>query len=233
MTLAMAVAQQDTGNAAAVSEVHRDTRPAATTPYTIALAFYKLSQQAPDLEAWVKQKDSYKNANPFDQPGMITDMVQKMKDDYNALALTEPLVVETQVTLSPYDATNLGFFIESFKGSTFFPSQYAGQSYAIVPQDIADKQWLKVDDPDTAKAISAAANSNNHVLSMVLMLIPKYADASAAATIDGETYWPIVAEVKKLMLYPPDNSPDRDNMLWQSSADATDKNYQSIINLRQ
>lgn len=227
MPLTGAIAQDD------VAQIPKDTKPAATSPYTITLAFYKLSRQAPDFESWVKQKDSYKNANPFDQPGMLADMVQKMKDDYNALALTEPLVVETQVTLAPYDAKNQGFFVESFKGSTFFPSQYAGQSYAIVPQDITDKQWLKMDDPDTAKAIDAAANGNNHVLSMVLMLIPKYADATAAATIDGESYWPIVAEVKKMMLYPPDNSPDKDNLLWQSGADAADKNYQSIINLRQ
>lgn len=233
MPLTRVIAQDDIGNASAVSQIPKDTKPAATSPYTIALAFYKLSRQAPDFDSWVKQKDSYKNANHFDQPGMLTDMEQKMKDDYNALALTEPLVVETQVTLAPYDAKNQGFFVESFKSSTFFPSQYAGQSYAIVPQDITDKQWLKVDDTDTAKAIETAASSNNHVLSMVLMLVPKYADPSAAATIDDESYWPIVAEVKKMMLYPPDNSPDRDNMLWQSGTAANDKDYQRIINLRQ
>ena len=48
-----------------------------------------------------------------------------------------------------------------------------------------------------------------------------------------ETAKPIVAEVKKMMLYPPDSTPDRDNMLWQSGASGADKNYQSIINLRQ
>jgi len=233
MPLTQAAAQDDVGNASAVSQIIKETKPTATTPYTIALAFYKLSRQAPNFDSWVKQKDSYKNANPFDQPSMLADMTQKMKQDYNDLMLTEPLTVVTQVTLAPYDAKNQGFFVESFKGSTFFPVQFAGQSYAIVPQDITDKQWLKMDDPETAKAIEAAANGNNQVLSMVLMLIPKYADPSAAATIDGETYWPIVAEVKKMMLYPPDNSPNKDSMLWQSSVDANDKNYQSIINLRQ
>jgi len=209
----------------------QSAKPALTSPFTIALTYYKLAARAPDFESWVKQKDSYKNANRFDQPAMMSAMVQQMKDAYNNLLLTEPLIVQTQVTLSPYDAKNQGFFVESFKSSTFFPASYAGESYAIVPEDITDKQWLKVDDPDVAAATEKAAAGNNHLLTMVIYLTPRYADTKSPAVIDGENYWPIAADVKQMMLYP---AADSNTVLWQSTdANKLDKLHQSILNLYQ
>jgi len=226
------VAAQDVPDAAAAAEAETGGggKPVLTSPFTIAMAYYKLTARAPDFEAWVKQKDAYKNANAFDQPGMIEPMVQKMKEAYNLLQLTDPLLVETQVTLSAYDAKNQGFFVESFKPSTFFPATYAGQSYAIVPQDIMDKQFLKVDDAETAAAVEKAAAGNGRGLTMILQLIPRYADAKSPAVIDDESYWPIAADVKEMMLYPPNS----DTMLWHSSDGSTlDKNHQNILNLYQ
>jgi hypothetical protein len=215
--------------AAATAEGVQSTRPPATSPATIAMIFYKLTARAPDFESWVKQKDFYKNASPFEQPNIMTEQVQKMKDSYNLIMLTEPIVVETQVKLAPYDETNQGFFVESFKSSTFFPVTYAGESYAIVPQGITDKQWLKMDDPTIAKSIDAAAG-NDRLLTMVLRLTPRFADAKSPAAIDGENYWPIAADIKSMMIYPL----NKDTLLWQSdNADTKDKNHQGILNLYQ
>jgi hypothetical protein len=226
-----AVAQeaQNTRNTSPLAEA-QDVKPATTPPETVAMVFYKLSRRAPNFESWVRQMDSYKNASPFDQPAIMTDMVQKMKDAYNLLMTSEPLIVETQVTLAPYDAKNQGFFVESFKPSTFFPARFDGQSYAIVPQGIMDKQWLKVDDPMIAATVEASAGKSNHVLTMVLLLTPKFADSGSAATIDGESYWPIAADIKRMMLYPLNG----ESPLWQSyDNDSRDKNHQSILNLYQ
>jgi hypothetical protein len=202
-------------------------KPPLASPLTIALAYYKLTARAPNFESWVRQQDAYKNANSFDKPVVEANMVQKLKDAYNALLLTEPLPMEIQAQLSAYDMRNKGFFIENFKASTFFPSSYAGESYAVVPQNITDKKWLGVEDLRVAATIEKAAAANNRLLTMVMFLVPRYADASSPAVIDGVNYWPIAADVKKMMLFQPgDDSP-----LWLDGPEAINKTHQSILNL--
>lgn len=217
------------GFAAPTLGVVQQPKPALTTPETIALTYYKLTGRLPDFESWVKQQDSYKNANQFDQSGMIAPMVSKLRHDYDSVLLTDPLIVQTQVVISNYDKKNLGYAVPSFKPATFFPSTYAGESYAIVPVNITDKQWLKVDDPGTAAAIEKAAGADR-LLTMIIYLTPNYGDASAPTPIDGENYWPMVADVKKMMLY----ANDGDTLLWSSTdVSASDKTKQKIMQLYQ
>lgn len=206
-------------------------KPALSSPATIAMTFSKITRDPPPLTAWAIQTDAYKNATPIEQPSVLDRETQKLKTAFNLLNPSDPLVVETDVQLSSYSAATHGFFIQNFKTSTFFPSSYAGKYYALVPQDIADKQWLEVNDPATIDAITKAqADSKSGLLKMILFLAPQYGDATAAANIDGESYWPIVVEVKKMMLYPEDG----DTVLWHTfDPNAYDKTHESILNLKQ
>ena len=94
-----------------------------------------------------------------------------------------------------------------------------------------DKQWLKVEDPAVAASIEEAAHSGgDRLLTMILMLTPRYADAASPANIDGENYWPIAVDVKRMMLYPLNG----DTLLWQTfDANAHDEKHQNILNLYQ
>ena len=205
-------------------------KPALTPPFTIAMIFDKLTKQEPDFESIARQTQAYINSTTFDQSSVLAEQVEKIKGDYNLLTLSEPIIIESQVKLSPYNAANHGFFVENFKLSTFFPVSYNGKSYAVVPQGIMDKQWLKVEDQTVVASIESAAKSSDRLLTMILFLTPQDADGSSPAIIDGESYWPISAGVKKLMLYPLNG----DTLLWQSSGTAAeDKNHQNILNLYQ
>ena len=73
--------------------VVEQTKPPLTSPLTVALVYYKLTARAPDFDSWVKQQDAYRNASSFDQPAVMANMVQKLKDAYNLLLLTDPLIV--------------------------------------------------------------------------------------------------------------------------------------------
>jgi hypothetical protein len=219
-------AQGFTMNAAAQSQ-----KPAVTSPITIALAFSKLTRTKPDLTAWAMQSEAYKNAMPIEQPTVLDKEIQKLKSAFNLLNLSEPLIVETDVQLSPYSVASHGFFVQNFKTSTFFPAIYAGKYYALVPQGIAEKQWLEVNDAPTVDAINkAVAASKNGLLKMTLYLIPEYGDASTSVNIEGENYWPIVVDVKKMTLYPAEG----DTALWHTfDPNAFDKTHQNILNLKQ
>ncbi|MBU6475778.1 MAG: hypothetical protein KGQ70_07405, partial [Alphaproteobacteria bacterium] len=188
----------------------------------------RLTGHAPDFSGWARQTEAYKNASPFEQPTIEKNEVQQMQDAFGALDTTAPLIVKTQVQLSPYDANNHGFFVINFKKSTFFPARYAGKFYAIVPQGIMDKQWLPVSDAATRDAIEkAAAGSKGGQLPMILYLTPSYADTKPAM-IDGYPYWPLAVTVSKVMLFSADNQ----TLLWHDYS-SDDKTRQSIMNLYQ
>ncbi len=209
------------------SPAHQIVRPAITTPDTVAMIYSKLTRQLPDFDSLARQTQAYKDASDFERSSVQDSEAQKIKEAYRLLTVTEPLVVETQVKLSSYNTSNHGFFVENFKSSTFFPVGSGDKLYAFVPQDIMDKQWLKVDDEAAAKAIATTAANNGGMLSMTLLLMPQYADTSSAS-IDGENYWPIVVDVKKMMLYAPDGTP-----LWQPYDASLDKTHQELLKLYQ
>jgi hypothetical protein len=205
-------------------------KPVPTDGETITLLFSKLTRRAPDFDSMIRQTEAYKAASSFEQPSIIEKETEKLKEAYRLLSPAEPIVVETQVKLSSYNASNRGFFVENFKTETFFPVSHNGTFYAIVPRGIVDKQWLKIEDPEIAKAIQGAANaSRTGMLTMVLRLLPRYADASSPVTIDGTDYWPIAADIKEMALYAPEDGA----LLWQSNARVQSKAHESILNLYQ
>ncbi len=208
-----------------------ETKPALSTPDYIAMTFFKLTGQSPDFESWARQTDAYKAASRFDQMAVQEQEVQRLKEVYGLWAMQEPLVIEMPVKLSAYSDANHGFFIENFRLDTFFPARYAGMAYAIVPQGIMDKQWLKVEDPAVAAAIDIAARSSaDRMLTMVLLLTPRSADKSAPMHMEDGDYWLIAADVKRMMLYAAKGGAP----LWKSDDDTLrDQKHQNLLNLYQ
>lgn len=193
-------------------------KPEPTAPSHVAMLFYKLTAQMPDLDSWARQTQAYKNASNFDQPAVLKEQTKRLMEDFSLQTFQEPVVVEIPVQLSKYNAVNQGFFIEDFKADTFFPVRFDSQAYAIVPQGIVDRQWLEISDKNTAKAIEAAAGSNgNRLVRMTLLLTPQYADKDEPLAVDGEKYWLIAASIKKMMIYPG----NEDTLLWESEDAAT------------
>lgn len=187
--------------------------PEVTSPDYIALLYHKLSRQAPDFKVWAEKEQQ----DP-----------ERLKQAYVLLSTAEPVVVETPVKLSTYNSASQGFFIQNFRRSTFFPSSFQGRSYALVPQGIIDKQWMRVDDPVTAKALDDAAKATpERILRARLVLDPQYADASGAAEIDGVAYWPIAVSVRRIVIYAQDGK-----VLWQSDGgSAADEQRRRLLNL--
>lgn len=212
----------------------QELRPQVTPPSNIALLFYKLSGKTPDFEAWARNTEAYQSAASFEKSAVQEQQVQLLKNNYSLLTFQEPLVVEMPVTLSEYSAANKGFLVGNFREDTFFSARYNDQSYAVVPVGIIDKQFLKVPDAAVAQAIKDAGRSEKgKLLTMLLVLSPKYADNASPATLSGESHWLISAEIKKMMLY----SAESDVPLWRSeeveTAPPDEKKRQELLKLRQ
>ncbi|MFH1157459.1 MAG: hypothetical protein V1721_01020 [Pseudomonadota bacterium] len=198
-------------------------------PDYVALLFYKMTAQIPDFDSWARQTPAYKEATVFTRMMVLEQKIREMKDGYNRLSLLEPLIVEIPVRLSEYSTIGNGFFIENFKTDTFFPVTHNDRSYAIIPEGIVDKQWLKVSTTEAARTIEAAARSDEgRLLMMTLFLSPVYADKKTPVSLDGREYWLILTDVKKMILTPLKT----DTLLWQSdSASFRDEKSQKLLDL--
>lgn len=202
-----------------------ETRPAPTSPDSVATTFLKLTRQKPDFRAIARQDPAYLTAPDFSRQAIFDRLVREQEEAYKLHMPQEPIVVETAVTLSPYSFKYNGFFIENFKPGLFFPVESAGRCYAIVPQAIEDRQWLNVADLAIAKAIDAASGRS---LKMVLLLSPKYADGRTPARLNGKDCWLIATEVRNMMLY----AADKSEPLWQASTDTPGKEeYKNLLDL--
>lgn len=202
--------------------------PEITAPIYVAITFYKLARQKPDLDAWAQMTQAYKEATDFDKPTVQQDQAAKLKAVVDLQTAREPLVIQVPVQLSALNAANQGYFIESFKKSTFFPVTFADRNYALVPQGIIDHQWMKLDSPEAAKPIEAAAALTKRLFNMVLVLAPQYADNSGAANINGQDYWPLAVKIDNMILVDQNGLP-----LWQSNAPEADTTHDKILKLRQ
>lgn len=209
-----------------------DRHPPQTAPSYVAMVFYKMAGRQPNFEEWIRQSDDYKSAPQTERAAVRERMLGEFRSAFSLLTTHEPITLEMPVRVSAYSEESRGFFIDSFKADTFLPVAYNGQSYAIVPQGLMDKQWISVSDQDAIKAIMAArTQAGDKGLTLQMVLLPQSVDASSPAQLEGGAYWLIAANIGKMMLFGPD---PKAAALWQSEDSAEDaRKRQELLNLRQ
>ena len=194
--------------------------PQLTSPAYVALLFHRLSGTAPNFEAWAVASDEYEAASPFDKMLVRDEKIKKLKDVFGLLAPQEAIVVEKRVKLSQYSRANQGFFIESLTPDLFFAFHFMGENYALVPNAIMDKQWVKVENPEQAKRIEQEAHANDGHVNLVLYLVVTSIDREKPMDIDGENFWLMAADVKQMSLH--DRFSQR-RLLWASGDTVVNK----------
>lgn len=206
----------------------RDTRPQPTPPDYVAMLFHRLTGKTPDFDAWARATEEYKSAPQTQKTIVMTHQANDWRGAYSLLTPRDAIIIETPVKLSDYSRANEGFFVTSFKNETFFPVHFLDQNYAIVPERIIDKQWIKISSADQVRRIQSA--SKNGALKMVMFLNPKYADDKTPIDLEGARYWLVSAAVEKMMLYPA----NEEIALWSSDAAMEDQNSrrQELLRLR-
>lgn len=189
-----------------------EPKPEVSTPGYVAMAFYKLSGGTPDFRAWAESSKAYNEASSFDKDMVREKQMADIENIFSLFTLDEPLVVSMPVKLSEYSFSNKGFFIESLKEDLFFPVNYVGSDFALVPENIMDHQWMRAGDKQAKDIERAAKNRPERTLDMYFHLVPKFADRKAPLNIEGVDRWLLLGEVRKMTLVVPVS----DKVLWSS-----------------
>lgn len=200
-TMPAADTQQPLASVPTASSLANTPPPTPTSPGYVALLYYRLSGQMPDFEAWAMASDDYIKANSFDKDLVLREKSAEASRAYQLLSFDEPVVIETQATLSSYSRAKRGFFVEDFRPDTFYGYSFIGRNYAVVPLDLMDFQWLSVDDEAVEKKIEALLKSSGGKIRMYVYLTPTMADKETPLKLDKKDYWLLSGRLQKLQIY--------------------------------
>ncbi len=185
-------------------------KPKATEASYIALLFLKLTGKFPDFHAWAQQTPEYIGAAPDEKISTLEVKAKEFENTYNLLTLADPVIIEIPAKLSSYSALQKGFLIESFTTNMYFGFSHLDSSYAIIPKDITNRQWLPVP-PEYADAILSRTNEGKEVV-IQMSLLPVYADNKNPMLLNDIDHWLILADISKISLW----SSDGTRLLWES-----------------
>lgn len=188
---APAAAQLDIPGVAVASQ-----KPPLTDARTVAMTYYRFSGQMPNFPAWALLSEEYEKAPAYEKL-MTQDRIAKaLAQDFSLIAVGDQVVVDLPVRLSEYSVANKGYVIEGIAPGTSFPFEYAGERFAVIPDNLIDRQFLSADGMP-AKAIDdlRRASQDGKSAVLTLVLLPRAAPKEAAEDVDGTPVRLIGAEI--------------------------------------
>lgn len=204
-----------------------DTRPAKTQDIHIAMLYHKLTNKGePDYEKMIGKWSRYQKANLMERSEMLEKYVPPMKEAYDLITPTEPIVANVRVKISGYSPSQKGFFVQSFNDMTFFKFMYMDQRYMVIPSGIAEYQWLKA--PPGLADIVMRETKNGHDANLTLTLISLKVDPNPMI-MDKLRYNLLLAEISKIELW----SKDGKSIIWDSAMGSRDRKRNELLNMHQ
>lgn len=205
------------------------SKPEATKDQYVAMLYYKMAGKVPDFDVWAEAaRQNNAGTVSFGEVVATEDAAREMAQVFNLISYGEPVIVERLFYLPPYSQTYQGYFIDQFNNDTYFGYSFAGENFAIIPNNIETRQWLQVS-PQDAAIIEQYAKKNDREIRMVMTLNPKVADKQGTVFIDDKNYWLLLAEMGSIRFYTADGS----RLLWESRKQAADPSVNNMLNLYQ
>jgi len=204
-----------------------DARPDATKPVHIAMLYHHLTNKdEPDYEKLVGKWSKYQQANMVERGEMLDKYTPEMRDAYNLITPTEPIVVNVRVKISGYSPMQKGFFVQSFNDMTYFKFTYLGQRYMVIPSGTAEYQWLK--SPQSLSDLIMSETKNGHEAELSITLISLKADPNPMI-MDKIRYNLLLAEISKIEMW----SKDGKSIIWDSTIGSSDRKRNELLNMHQ
>lgn len=198
-----------------IGETESYAIPENSTSKQVAFSYYHLSKQAPDFDRWAQniQFEKTKSGN-LDPSTANEDTADGLRRSFDLLTLEDPIIVRMPVTLSAYHPDSQGYIVQDFQDDTFFSFHFVDRNYAVVPQDLMDKQFISVTPMEAAEIEKARQANPDGKVTLVFYLQPTFGDKSAPVSIDGMDFWLLSAKITSLALFEPVNG----IRLWRTQA---------------
>ncbi len=173
----------------------------ATPARKIAFIFYKLADRVPPFANIVKNTSEYRNSSDKGRQQILADEVRKMEIEFAGIdTRKEVIVVRSAVKLKVSIGQKPGFVVSlpQSEGPVYFPYEYAGYNYAVIPGDIEAFMDLQL---TQAEASAAGSRLRDGAATMVLELQPTAIDGRKPMRLDGLSQWLLMAKIVGVTYY--------------------------------
>jgi len=198
------------------------------TPMSVATLYHIMQRKLPDFAAWARETEAYKKANGFDKNVVLKREEAMLKNEFALITPFEPIVVKTQVRLSPYSEQTKGYVLEGVNDGTFFGYTFLGTNYAIVLPKLVNYEWIGMEGPQQ-KEVESAAEKNRRVLGLAVKVRINYADKTAVM-MKEKPYFLLSGDILSVELY---DRKDSDRPIWwMDSKEVSDSARQELMQLK-
>jgi hypothetical protein len=203
-------------------------KPADTQAVYIAMLYEKILHggEAPDFEDWVRKSPDYENAQLYERPNIVEKNSKNLKDTFQLITYTEPIILSLKVHISGYSKTANGFFVQNFQNMSYFDYTYLGQRYAVIPNGLAQYQWLKAVPEEVPEIMRETDNGS--ATNLVISLVPMSADPKPM-TLNGKTYNLMMTDISKIEIWSKDGS----HVVWDDKMNAPSSVRSQLLDLFQ
>lgn len=200
------------------------------SPIMVATLYHIMQRKQPDIAAWARETEAYKNAQGFDKNVVLDAEMQRLRDELRLITPFEPIVVNTVVRLSRYSDATKGYMVQGLGAGTFFGYEFAGENYAIVLPRLADYEWIGVEGKMHEDIEASIGSSNRHMRLAVKMSV-NYADKNPVV-LNNKSYNLLSGNIMSLELYPLKGSKQNTALWWHDSVQTSTEAQQELFQLK-
>lgn len=206
-----------------------DKSTRAATPLTVATLYHIIQQKQPDVAAWARETEAYKNAQGFDKNVVLDAEMARLRNELRLISPLEPVVVNTLVRLSHYSDVTKGYLVDGLGAQTYFPYEFAGENYAIVLPQLVDYEWIGMEGK-THEDIESALRGTTRSMRLSIKLRVNYADNNSVI-LNNKPYKLLSGKILSLELYPRKGRTDIP-LWWMDSREIGDEAQQELMLLK-
>lgn len=202
----------------------------ATAPLEVATIFYKKIGREPDFKRWVEAGKPYQQALEIDRKEIFLQEYNKMVKAFNEMNPDSLVTVVSKIDLGEYSSLQSIQKVNNFDSEAFFKFDAAGDYFAIIPKNLAQFQYLYLQQERRDMMMSHTGGGGSLVAEIALNI--ERVDATEPLEIAGYPFWLMLGEIVSLRIWSP--SEDNRKLLWLYQNDKYDLNEDSeILNLYQ
>ena len=187
----------------AVARERQSLTPSSTT-FDVGMTFYKMIGRQPDFPAWIKESPGYIQANPDDQPELLTKEVQKLENKFKVLdPKRTSIVVRTTARIliktKPGDTKKYLEVQFPSQNAIYFPYSIAAQNISVIPNGI--DLYRQIPLGETEAAAVAARIDYTEMATLVVEIVPTKAEGRGPVMLDKVRQWLMIGEIGFIGFY--------------------------------
>lgn len=199
------------------------------TPMTVATLYHIMQRKQPDVAAWARETEAYKNAQGFDKNVVLDAEMARLRNELRLISPYEPITVNTLVRLSHYSDVTKGYLVSGLGAETFFAYEFAGENYAIVLPQLVDYEWIGMEGKKH-EDIESALRGTTRSMRLSIKLRINYADKNSVV-LNKKSYKLLSGKILSLELYPRKGRTDVP-LWWKDSQEVGDEAQQELMQLK-